>query len=500
MSLPDGLVGELALIVGPENVRTSPEDLMPFDCDALTQVRGSPDLVVMFRSAGEVAPVVKLLARAGVPFTARGAGTGLAGGATAIRGGAVLGLSRLKSILELNPEGRYAVVEPGVVNLELTRAAEKAGLCFAPDPASQSVCTIGGNVATNSGGPHTLKYGVTCDHILGLEVVLPDGETVVLGGACEDAPGLDLRALIIGSEGTMGIVTRITVRLTPVPRAWKTLLAAFHSLEDATRAVSAMISAGMIPAALEIMDRRIVKAVEESFKLGLPLEAGAILIVEMDGLPQGMERAGDTAAALCRSQGAFIVRVAKDEAERAGLWQGRKKAAAAIGRVSPSYATHDVVIPRTRLPEAARRFVEMESKHGLRIGLLSHGGDGNLHPLIFYDERDPVQAEARRKISHEIARMAVELGGTVTGEHGIGVEKIEFMSEQFTPDDLKVMRDLRDFIDPAGLCNPGKVLPPPGGGEVSSVSPATPADEISPALKGRGGPALGGADPPAGKP
>jgi glycolate oxidase len=463
MSLPSGLTDELSRIVGAENVRTAPEDLLPYECDALTHIKGSPDLVVVFRSAQEVAPAVRLLARAGVPFTARGAGTGLAGGATPVGGGAVLVLSRLKGIIEISQGGRYAVVEPGVVNIELTRAAEKYGLCFAPDPASQSACTIGGNVAANSGGPHTLKYGVTCDHILGLEVVLPDGETVVLGGASEDAPGLDLRALLTGSEGTLGIVTRITARLTPVPRAWKTLLAAFHSLEDAGRAVSAMISAGLIPAALEIMDRRIVKAVEESFHLGLPLDAGAILIVEMDGLPQGMDRAGETAAALCRSGGAFLVKVAGNEAERAGLWMGRKKAGAAVGRVSPSYATHDVVIPRTRLAEAARRFVEMESRHGLRIGLLSHGGDGNLHPLVFYDERDPAQAEARRKVSHEITRMAVELGGTVTGEHGIGAEKIGFMPEQFSPEDLAVMRGIRDFIDPAGLCNPGKVLPPPEG-------------------------------------
>jgi len=463
MSLPDGLIGELSLIVGTENVRTSPEDLMPFECDALTHVKGNPEIVVMFRTTDEVAPVVKILAGYGVPFTARGAGTGLAGGATPVRGGAVLVLTRLKRIIKLNQEGRYAVVEPGVVNLELTRAAEKIGLCFAPDPASQSVCTIGGNVAANSGGPHTLKYGVTCDHILGLEVVLPNGDSLTLGGSCEDAPGYDLRALMTGSEGTLGIVTRITVRLTPVPRAWKTILAAFHSLENASEAVSAMISAGMIPAALEIMDRRIVKAVEESFKLGLPVEAGAILIVELDGLPQGMERAGDTAARLCRDHGAFIVKVAKTAEERAGLWMGRKKAGAAVGRVSPSYATHDVVIPRTRLPEAARRFVEMESKYGLRIGLLSHGGDGNLHPLVFYDERDPVQAEARKRVSHEITRMAVELGGTVTGEHGIGAEKIEFMSDQFTGDDLAVMRGIRDFFDPEGLCNPGKVLPPPTG-------------------------------------
>lgn len=477
MSLPSGLVDQLGLLVGAENVRTQPEDLLPYECDALPQITGKPGLLVMFRSADEVAPVVRLLSAAGVPFTARGAGTGLAGGATPIRGGAVLGLSRLKRIIELNPEGRYAVVEPGVVNLELTKAAEKYGLCFAPDPSSQSVCTIGGNVAANSGGPHTLKYGVTCDHILGVEMVLPDGETAVLGGACEDSPGYDLRALMIGSEGTLGIVTRITVKLTPLPRAWKTIMAAFRTLEDASRAVSAVISAGMIPAALEIMDRRIVKAVEESFNLGLPLEAGAILIVEMDGLPQGMERAGERAAALCRAQGAFIVEVAKSESERAGLWLGRKKAAAAVGRVSPSYATHDVVIPRTRLPEAARRFVEMEARHGLRIGLLSHGGDGNLHPLVFYDERDPVQKEKRARISHEIAEMAMELGGTVTGEHGIGAEKIGYMAGQYGPDELAVMRGIRDFIDPQGLSNPGKVIPPPEGARARPFRADPPGDK-----------------------
>ena len=460
MTFSRELLAELCRTVGPENVRLAGEEMMPYECDALTLWRGVPDMVVVFRSTDEVAPAVRALSGAGVPFTARGAGTGLAGGAVPIKGGAVLVLSKLRRILEVNPGGRYAVVESGVVNLDLTKAVEPYGLCFAPDPSSQSACTIGGNVAANSGGPHTLKYGVTTDHVMGVEVVLPDGETARLGGPCEDFPGYDLRALMTGSEGTLGVVTKVTVRLTPVPRAWKTLMAAFHTMEDATRAVSAIISAGLIPSALELMDRRIVKAVEESYQLGLPPEAGAILIAEMDGLPQGLERAGESAARLCREGGAFLVKTARTEEERTGLWMGRKKAAAAIGRVSPAYATHDVVIPRKRLPEAARLLVEIESGNGLRIGLLSHAGDGNLHPLVFYDYRDAGEVARMRKASQEITRMAIKLGGTITGEHGVGAEKIEFMAEQFSPVELGVMRDIKGLFDPLALCNPGKVLPP----------------------------------------
>jgi len=458
--VPPEVLAALRGVVGREGVRDAMEDLLAYECDAMTFLRGRPDLVVTFRSTDEVAPVVRILAGAGIPFTPWGAGTGLAGGAACLSGGALLVLSRLKRIIKLDPLERWALVEPGVVNLDISEAAIAYGLCFAPDPSSQTACTIGGNVAANSGGPHTLKYGVTTDHVLGLEAVLPDGRTATLGGPYEDAPGLDWRGLLIGSEGTLGVVTKIWVRLVPLPASWKTILAAFPEFEDASRAVSDIIAAGMVPAALEMMDRRLVRAVEESFHLGLPLTAGAVLIVELDGSPEGLDRAGDRAVELCRGRGAFQVRVARSPEERASLWEGRKKAAAAVGRLAPSYGTHDVVVPRTLLPEMARKVKESEQRHGLRIGMLAHGGDGNLHPLVLYDQRIPEEGKKMHAASEEIARGAVELGGTITGEHGVGAEKVGLMAVQFSPVDLGVMRGLKKLVDPRGLSNPGKVLPP----------------------------------------
>jgi glycolate oxidase len=413
--------------------------------------------------------VVRVLAREKIPFLPRGAGTGLAGGVFVARGGVLLVCSRLNRILEVNHRDGYAVVEPGVINLHLTKAAEPFGYCYAPDPSSQSACTIGGNVGNNSGGPHTLKTGVTTNHVLGVEMVLPDGEVVTAGGPCEDAPGLDLRGVLVGSEGTLGIVTKIWVRLTRIPPAWKTLLAVFPTFESAMQGVSTIIGAGIIPAALELMDHLIITAVEQSFKLGLPLDAGAVLLIELDGLEAGLEAVADRVAALCRQEGATEVRTARNQAERAGLWSGRKKAAAAVGRLSPSYITQDVVVPRSRLPEMARTIQALEKEHGLRIANLLHAGDGNLHPLILFDERDPAQFHQMEEVSHAIIRKVIALGGSVTGEHGIGIEKVGFMNDQFTADDLAVMYRLKTMFDPQGLSNPCKLLPQ--GGTCIEVMP-----------------------------
>ena len=442
---------------------------MVYECDAYTIAKGRADVVVIPTRSEQVAPVIRVLAREKIPFVPRGAGTGLAGGVYVAQRGVLLVLSRLKQILELNPAEAYAVVEPGVVNLHLTRAAEPYGYCYAPDPSSQSACTIGGNVANNSGGPHTLKSGVTTNHVLGLEVVLPDGEVVTVAGSCEDAPGYDLRGLLVGSEGTLGVVIKIFVRLTRIQPAWKTLLAVFPSFESATRGVSAIISAGVVPAALELMDHLIISAVEQSFKIGLPLDAGAVLLIELDGLAAGLERTGERVAELCRQEGATEVRVARDAAERAALWSGRKKAAAAIGRLSPSYCTQDVVIPRSRLPEMAVKIEALAKEHGLRIANLLHAGDGNLHPLTLFDERVPEQMERMIAVNHEIVRRTIELGGSVTGEHGIGIEKVEFMRQQFSEDDLEIMDRVKRLFDPELRSNPCKVLPT--GGTCMEVIP-----------------------------
>lgn len=463
------MLDELRAIVGAENVQTSLESRMVFECDAYAIAKGRADCVVIFTSTDQVAPVVKLLARERIPFLPRGAGTGLAGGVFVAQGGVLLVCSRLKGILEVNARDGYAVVEPGVVNLHLTRAAEPFGYCYAPDPSSQSACTIGGNVGNNSGGPHTLKTGVTTNHVLGVEMVLPDGEVIRAGGPCEDAPGLDLRGVLVGSEGTLGIVTKIWVRLTRIPPAWKTLLAVFPTFESAMQGVSTIIGAGIIPAALELMDHLIITAVEQSFKLGLPLDAGAVLLIELDGLAAGLDEAADRVAALCREVGATEVRTAKNQAERAGLWSGRKKAAAAVGRLSPSYITQDVVVPRSRLPEMAVTIQALEREHGLRIANLLHAGDGNLHPLILFDERDPAQFHKMEEVSHAIIRKVIALGGSVTGEHGIGIEKVGFMRDQFSEDDLDVMFRLKRLFDPAGLSNPCKLLP--HGGTCIEVMP-----------------------------
>ncbi|MFM9067486.1 MAG: FAD-linked oxidase C-terminal domain-containing protein, partial [Planctomycetota bacterium] len=422
-----------------------------------------PDIVVFPRTTEQVSQVVKACVQADVPFLPRGAGTSLAGGCLPVGGGVMIVLTRMKAIEEINLRDRYAVVQAGVVNVWLTNALKGTGFHYAPDPSSQGACTIGGNVATNSGGPHTLKYGVTVNHVLGVEAVLADGRIVRLGGPAEDAPGLDLVGTLVGSEGTLAIVTRIWVRLTRNPQGYRTLLGIFDSVDDATNAISEIIGAGIVPAALEMMDQGILEAVEAAFQFGFPLDAQAILLMEVDGLEADLDAQQERIIELCTRRGAREVRLAKDQKERLKLWKCRKQAFGAIGRLSPSYCTQDGVVPRTQLPHILQRITEIGQKYQLRIVNVFHAGDGNIHPILLFDERDPQQTHNVLEASGEILEACLNCGGSVTGEHGIGVEKIAFMQKMFTPADLEVMRRLREAFNPRNQLSPDKLLPTAAG-------------------------------------
>lgn len=453
------LQSELARIVGPDAVLTGEVALRAYDCDAYAPEKRYPDAVVLPRDTGQTAQIVRLCNRLQIPFTPRGAGTGLSGGATAIEGGVVISTTRLNRILDVDIPNRRLMAQAGCVNIYLTRAARAAGLHYAPDPSSQGACTVGGNVAENSGGPHTLKYGVTTNHVTGLTVVLPDGEIVQLGGKAEDPPGYDLVGLFVGSEGTLGVVTEVIVRLTPLPQSVRTLLAIFESADDATRTVSALIAASMLPAALEMVDTFIIRACEEAFHLGFPDDAEAVLIIEVDGLEVGLDAEADRARAIAEANGAREVRQAKTELERAILWKARKQAFGALGRTGLSMVTHDGVIPRTRLPEVLREVRAIAKRHGLEVGNVFHAGDGNLHPNLMFDEGDPEQVRNVLHAGEEILQLCVDMGGSLTGEHGIGIEKIDAMALMFTPDDLALMERIKSVFNPGALCNPGKMLP-----------------------------------------
>jgi glycolate oxidase len=411
-------------------------------------------------TASELQAVVRLCHRAGVPFVARGHGTGLSGGALPAADGVLIGLSRLNRVLDIDIPNLRVTVEPGVTNLEITRQVAPFGCYYAPDPSSQIVCSIGGNIAENSGGAHCLKYGFTVHHVLAVEAVLPDGELVHLGGSVLDAPGLDLLAAIVGSEGTLAIVTKAIVRIMRRPEAVMTLLAGFASIDEAGEAVSAIISSGIVPAAVEMMDRLTIEAAEAAVHPQFP-DANAILIVELDGPRGEVDELFGTVEAICRSAGATTLEVAADAAARARIWKGRKAAFAAMGRVSPNYYVQDGVVPRTRLPEVLRRIRELEARSGLRIGNVFHAGDGNLHPLICYDESIPGQAEQAEAVASEILGYCIDAGGAITGEHGVGADKKYAMPRMFTDADLETMQLLRCAFDPAGICNPGKVFPTP---------------------------------------
>ena len=453
---------ELINVVGREAVLSDPQELLVYECDAFTLEKKLPQLVVLPADADQVLRVVQICKEHKVPIIPRGAGTSLSGSVLAVDGGIMLGLSRMNRILDVDVPNRRALVEAGCVNAWITREVQAHGLYYAPDPSSQSACTIGGNVATNSGGPHTLKQGVTTNHVLGLEMITIDGERVWLGttpDGGEDVDGYDLRGVVIGCEGMFGIVTQVLVKLLPAPESFKTFLGIFETVDDASQTVSDIIRAGIVPGAMEMMDQMITQAIESAYQFGFPLDAGAVLIVELDGLQSGIESQADRVRSICEANGAREVRLAQSEKERAALWKCRKRAFGAIGRLSPNFLTQDGVVPRSKLPEIMEFIATTSRRYRLRIPNVFHAGDGNIHPLVLYDERDPDQVKRAVAAGHDILDKCVELGGSVSGEHGIGVEKVDFMAKQFTADDLDAMKRLRLVFDPGQRCNPHKMFP-----------------------------------------
>jgi glycolate oxidase len=458
--LPRDFVSELERAVGREQVVTEPEQLRVYECDGLTGHRAVPEVVVVPGSTEEVQAVVRACHENGVPFVARGAGTGLSGGATPTAGGVVISLARMNRILEIDLASQRVVVEPGVANLDVTRAVAADGFFYAPDPSSQQVCTIGGNVAENSGGAHCLKNGFTVHHVTGLTVVLPDGEVVELGGKALDPDGPDLLGVVVGSEGTLGIATRITLRIVRVPEVVRTLLAGFETTDAAGTAVSGIVAAGIQPAAIEMMDRLTIEAAELAVAPGYPEGAGAVLLVELDGVAAQVEEDAAEVERICSETGAFELRTATNDAARALLWKGRKSAFAAMGRIATDYYVQDGVVPRTRLPAVLRQIEALSKKHGLRVGNVFHAGDGNLHPLVLYDAESG-ETEAARELAEAILDACLEAGGSLTGEHGVGMDKACSMPRMFSERDLEAFGRLRRAFDPEGLCNPGKVVPTP---------------------------------------
>ncbi|GAA3234835.1 FAD-linked oxidase C-terminal domain-containing protein [Actinocorallia longicatena] len=454
------ILGDAAVIDDPARLRT-------YECDGLTYHRAAPGLVVLPESAEHVAAVVRACVAEGVPYVARGSGTGLSGGALPRTDGVLIVTSRMRRILSIDLDDQRAVVEPGVINLDVTKAVRSDGYYYAPDPSSQQICSIGGNVAENSGGAHCLKYGFTANHVLACEVVTPDGEIITL----DDGPGYDLLGAFVGAEGTLGITTKITVRLTRSPQAVQTLLAAFHSIEEAGEAVSAIIGAGVVPAAIEMMDALAIEAAESAVACGYPAGAEAVLIVELDGPEPEVAHQFEQVQALCGH--AFEQRVAAGDAERALIWKGRKSAFAAVGRISPAYIVQDGVIPRTALPQVLARIDRLSKDSGVRVANVFHAGDGNLHPLVLFDDAEEGAGERAERVSGAIIDLCVEHGGSITGEHGVGVDKSRYMPRMFTDTDLDTMQMVRCAFDPPGLCNPGKIFPTPRlCGEVPRVRKA----------------------------
>jgi glycolate oxidase len=452
---------ELFQILGSDGVISSPEELIAYECDGLTGYMVKPIFVVFPTSAKEVSNVIKLCNKENVPFVPRGAGTGLSGGALPAEDGVLISLSRMNRILEIDILNQRVVAEPGVVNLWVSNAVSDSGYYYAPDPSSQLVCTIGGNVAENSGGVHCLKYGVTTNHVLGLEVVLPNGEIVEFGGKALDHPGYDLVGLFVGSEGLLGIVTKVVLKILRKPESVKTVLGAFENIEDAGAAVSGITARGVIPAGMEIMDNLSIRAVEEAVKPGYPQDAGAIILIELDGPIAEVEVQMPVVIEVLKENGANEVRIAKDTEERALFWKGRKSAFAAMGRISPDYYVQDGVIPRTKLAEVLCEVEKLSVKYGLRVANVFHAGDGNLHPLILYDASKTGELENAEELAGEILKVCVDAGGSITGEHGVGYDKKQFMPLMFNDEDLDTMYLIRCAFDPKGLCNPGKLFPTP---------------------------------------
>jgi glycolate dehydrogenase FAD-linked subunit len=452
------LLRDLTALLGPANVLHLKEDLMLYEYDGSVE-KGRPDVVVFPHTTEEVSRIVKLAAKHQVPIVGRGAGTGLSGGALARGGGVMIVFAQMNRILEIDLENQRAVVQPGVVNLELTRAVEKAGLYFAPDPSSQRACTIGGNVAENAGGPHTLAYGVTVNHIAALELVLPNGEIVRVGSKHGDVPGYDLCGLFVGSEGTLALVTEITVKLARKPEAVKTLLAIFDAVDDASQTVVEITAKGITPAACEMLDGWTLRVVEDYVHAGFPRDSAAVLLMELEGLREAAETQADAVADVCRAHRAREVRVARDEHERELLWKGRKNAFGALGRLAPSNYVLDGVIPRSKLPQALQHIQEIGKKYGFEVGNIFHAGDGNLHPIVLYDPRDAKSFEKAIAAAHEIIRYCVEIGGALTGEHGVGMEKSELMTLMFSEADFDLMRRVHDAFNADSSLNPGKIFP-----------------------------------------
>ncbi|HEY3735123.1 MAG TPA: FAD-linked oxidase C-terminal domain-containing protein [Streptosporangiaceae bacterium] len=455
----DTLIPVMTEACGPDGVIFDPAELRTYECDGLTSHRSIPGLVVLPETAEQVAMVVRACAAAGVAFVARGSGTGLSGGALAQGNGVLIVMTKMRKIIEIDPHSRRAVVEPGVTNLAVSKAAEPFGYFYAPDPSSQVICSVGGNVAENSGGAHCLKHGFTVNHVTGLEVVTPAGEIVWLGDGTGAAPGYDLLGTFTGSEGTLGIATKIAVRLTRIPAAVTTLLAAFGTTGEGGAAVSAIIAAGIMPAAIEMMDALSIEAAEAAVQCNYPAGAGAVLVVELDGPAADVEAETAAIRELCAAAGATEIRAAADPAERAVIWAGRKSAFAAVGRIATSYIVQDGVVPRTALQDVLDRIAELSASTGIRVANVFHAGDGNLHPLVLIDRPD--QADAAEELSGTILDLCIEHGGSITGEHGVGVDKMRYMPRMFSADDLDTMQMVRCAFDPRGLCNPGKIYPTP---------------------------------------
>ncbi|MGH2461738.1 MAG: FAD-linked oxidase C-terminal domain-containing protein [Chloroflexota bacterium] len=455
------LAEKLKAIVGPSNVLWEDYDLRLYEYDGSID-KARPGAVVFPTTTAQAAEVVRFCAAEKLPCTARGAGTGLSGGAIPLAAGVLLIFSRMDQILEVDVENLRAVVEPGVVNLHLSQAIASTGLQYIPDPSSQKACTIGGNVGENSGGPHTLLYGVTTNHVSGLEFITSDGEVIELGGKALDPPGYDVTGLIVGSEGTFGVVTGATVRLSPIAEAVKTMLAIFDRVEDASAAVSGVIAAGIVPSAIEMMDHLSIQAVEAAVHAGYPTDAGAVLLIEIDSLVEGIDEQAEAIGTVCTENHAREIRVAKTAKERNLLWLGRKGAFGAMGRVSPDFYTMDGCVPRDKLPIILERLDEISRRYGIRIANVFHAGDGNLHPLVLFDSEVPGEEEKVREMGYDILSACAEVGGALTGEHGIGFEKREMMCLTFNDDDLDWMHLVKQTMDPAGLFNPGKIFPTPG--------------------------------------
>lgn len=454
-----GFIQQLTDVVGEEFIHTDPVALRTYDCDGLTIYKGAPSAVVLPGSAEEVRRIVEICREHQVPLIARGAGTGLSGGATPKPGGALIVFTRMNRILEIDYENRLARVQPGVVNLDLSRETLPRGFHYAPDPSSQAACTIGGNAAENSGGAHCLKYGMTTNHVMEMSVVLPTGEVARLGADGEEAPGYDLRGFFIGSEGTLAVTTEITVRLTPNPESARTMLACFSKVGDACRTVSDVIAAGAVPAAMELMDRWTIEAIEAVVRAGYPRDAEAVLLIELDGLPSSIRPLETLVREISERNGCSSFRVAQTEEEREGLWMGRKKAFGAFGVIAPAYYCLDGTVPRSKLAQALEEFDEIASRYGLRITNVFHAGDGSLHPNVLFDDQVPGETERAIECGAEVLRACIRAGGVLSGEHGIGIEKIREMKDQFDEATLGIMERVRDAIDADGLMNPGKLIP-----------------------------------------